>query len=197
MSKTETCPLRKIILKEPHPTLMGWTQERLDCGHVNLTKKPVSVRATGLGSRRCVECGKTRLLVVCFLDLDQDGKVLAISRKSNSAQFGLIGGKVDPEDGDVVEDELNTLRRACARETLEEAGMVISPKSLYEVHRGMDVGADGKELINVTFKARRIDSIRPQRSGEGQLKRMTPREMLEVTPFYNINLRLFKHLRLL
>lgn len=92
---------------------------------------------------------------------------------------------------------MGTLRRACARETLEEAGIIVDPEDLYEVHLGPDTGAEGKLLTNVTFRAHRIRGLVEQRKGEGKLARMSPREILAVTPFYDINLCIFTHLHLL
>jgi len=60
---------------------------------------------------------------VCLL-LWRDGKVLAVSRKTDRTKFGLVGGKVDPGE---------TLLQALLRETDEEAGIrPLDPKPIYE-----------------------------------------------------------------
>ena len=50
--------------------------------------------------------------------LNKEGQVLAVSRKTNHNDFGLIGGKVDPEDKD-------DLVAAIKREVKEETGLDI------------------------------------------------------------------------
>jgi ADP-ribose pyrophosphatase YjhB (NUDIX family) len=47
--------------------------------------------------------------------LNDNGEVLAVSRKDNHSDFGLVGGKVDPEDKDEI--------AAAIRETKEETGL--------------------------------------------------------------------------
>lgn len=56
-------------------------------------------------------------LAVCLYMRRDDGRILAVSRKTDRTKFGLVGGKVDPGE---------TLLTALARETLEEAGLVVS-----------------------------------------------------------------------
>jgi 8-oxo-dGTP pyrophosphatase MutT (NUDIX family) len=45
---------------------------------------------------------------------NETGQILAVSRKTNHDDFGLPGGKVDPEDGD---DMIMALRREIREET--------------------------------------------------------------------------------
>lgn len=58
--------------------------------------------------------------------LNDEGKVLAVSRKDNHDDFGLPGGKVDPED--------NSLEDALIREVKEETGLTIRKESLTQVY---------------------------------------------------------------
>lgn len=55
---------------------------------------------------------------VCAVIVNNDGKILAVSRKDDHEKFGLPGGKVDPEDG---EDYTS----AIIREVKEETGIDI------------------------------------------------------------------------
>lgn len=55
---------------------------------------------------------------VCVIVQNDEGKILAVSRKDDSKMFGLAGGKVDPEDGTNYE-------QAIIRETKEETGIDI------------------------------------------------------------------------
>ena len=50
--------------------------------------------------------------------INPEGLILAVSRKDNHNNFGLIGGKVDPEDNDDI-------KAAAIRETKEETGLDI------------------------------------------------------------------------
>lgn len=54
---------------------------------------------------------------VCVILKNKDGKILAVSRKDDQSLFGLVGGKVDPED--------NTLEDAIIREAKEETNLDI------------------------------------------------------------------------
>ena len=65
--------------------------------------------------------------------LNGGGEVLAVSRKDNHEDFGLIGGKVDPED--------NTPEDAAIRETKEETGLDITNlRLIYAMHRNGRMG---------------------------------------------------------
>jgi len=56
--------------------------------------------------------------------LNKDGEVLAVSRKHDHNDFGLVGGKVD---------EGETLIEAIIRETKEETGLTIYKKDLIQI----------------------------------------------------------------
>lgn len=58
--------------------------------------------------------------------LNEDGMVLGVSRKDNHFDFGLPGGKVDPEDSDFDPAQFaSALHKACQREVKEETGLDI------------------------------------------------------------------------
>ena len=61
--------------------------------------------------------------------LNEDNEVLAVSRKDDHNDFGLIGGKVDEEDYYPSDECDSTNIRAAIREVKEETGLDI--KGLY------------------------------------------------------------------
>ena len=54
---------------------------------------------------------------VCVILQNEEGKILAVSRKDNHSLFGLVGGKVDEED--------ESLEIAITREAKEETNLDI------------------------------------------------------------------------
>ncbi len=73
--------------------------------------------------------------VVVARDGEAGIEVLMLRRNSSGAFGGMWvfpGGRVDPADTDpaVPDDEVATARRAAARETAEEAGLVLDPEGL-------------------------------------------------------------------
>ncbi len=66
--------------------------------------------------------------------LNEDGLVLGVSRKTDHNDFGLPGGKMDPEDNN---DPMVT----AIRETKEETGLDISDlKLVFAIHKGGNMG---------------------------------------------------------
>lgn len=69
--------------------------------------------------------------------LNKDGQVLAVSRKDNHSDFGLVGGKVDDED--YLAYPIEPLHAALIREVKEETGLDISVDSaalVLAMHKG-------------------------------------------------------------
>lgn len=70
--------------------------------------------------------------VVLVVLLNDNGEVLAVSRKNDHTDFGLVGGKVD--EGESRTD-------AIFRETLEETGLTITdPVCIYQQFRNGRMG---------------------------------------------------------
>ena len=57
--------------------------------------------------------------------LNDKGQVLAVSRKDDHSDFGLIGGWVDTKD--------DSLEMAICREIKEETGLIVKPTNLLQV----------------------------------------------------------------
>jgi len=57
--------------------------------------------------------------------LNDKGQVLAVSRKDDHSDFGLIGGWVDTKD--------DSLEMALCREIKEETGLIVKPTNLLQV----------------------------------------------------------------
>jgi len=83
-------------------------------------KTMTPVEAERFFLNRFYELVQSRVIghAVCVIIQNEDGKILAVSRKDDATKFGLPGGKVDPEDGTNYE-------KAIIRETKEETGIDI------------------------------------------------------------------------
>jgi 8-oxo-dGTP pyrophosphatase MutT (NUDIX family) len=74
--------------------------------------------------------------VVCALIFNNNGEILAVSRKDNHTDFGLAGGKVD--DIDFGSMEHTPLMAALVREVKEETGIDINPETtelVFAIHK--------------------------------------------------------------
>lgn len=109
---------------------------------------------------------------VCVLVRDAGGRVLSISRPDDRDDVGLIGGSIEPEDGDLHHDRDATLRRAAARELREEAGVALAPEAFAPVFEAL-VGATRV----TTFAVRGpfpFDAVALGRNEEGHVGWATP-----------------------
>jgi len=85
---------------------------------------------------------------VMIVLLNQNYEVLCVSRKDNHTDFGLIGGKLEPEDN-------NNPITAAIRETKEETGLdIFNLELIYQAHREGVMGytylANYSGVINTT-----------------------------------------------
>jgi 8-oxo-dGTP pyrophosphatase MutT (NUDIX family) len=78
--------------------------------------------------------------LVAAVLLNELGQILSVSRKTNHSDFGLPGGKVDPEDGDDLTKPADpeVLEKAIRREVMEETGYEIYDLELVDtsIYRG-------------------------------------------------------------
>lgn len=83
--------------------------------------------------------------------INEEGKICCVSRKDNHEAFGLIGGKVDPEDFENGNNIYEVLLYAARRETFEETGLHIYDLEI--------IFATGKyDNMGYTFLAKYNDS---------------------------------------
>jgi 8-oxo-dGTP pyrophosphatase MutT (NUDIX family) len=67
-------------------------------------------------------------LAVSVIVLNSDNKVIGVSRKDDHNDFGLPGGKVDPEDKDTLD--------ATIRELYEETGLLFEREKFIKIYQG-------------------------------------------------------------
>ena len=135
----------------------------------------------------------------CFLwcsGLRSSDLVLGVSRKDDHAEFGLPGGKHDPEDGSLGHrDFLRTLQRTVARETGEETGVWLDPARFDVVYQGVCTGGkDGKAYWQVVLTHPDDDWTARQQPGEGKVD-FVPWSTILAGPFGDFNGRLLTALR--
>jgi len=118
---------------------------------------------------------------VCALITNDDGQILAVSRKDNPNAFGLPGGKVDPGE---------TLSGAVSREILEETGLTFT--NVRPIFMGMcGPGKDGQSYYTTTFVGEISGSISTSESG---VVAWVSRNVLLDGPFADYNAKLFRSL---
>jgi len=110
----------------------------------------------------------------------EDGKVLAISRRNDHTDFGIVGGGV--EDGETFEE-------GCIRECKEETGLTISDLTL---------------IFERQFNEYQVQVFTPKsytgtivESDEGIVRWLTPDILVKGKTFGEFNTELFKHIGLI
>lgn len=153
----------------------------------------------------CLTCGKSKALkchVGCsgyresaalFLRRWSDGKLLSISRGENLLDWGMPGGKRDPED--------ESTEHACAREALEEAGVVVDVRNLRPIFKDFVSGEGRSGYFCTTFTvvpqdAAKLPAVLPV-TREGTVRWIDPLEIVNThATFRSYNRRMFDALNI-
>lgn len=100
----------------------------------------------------CDKIDKKSRYTVAVLLFNEEGQLLAVSRKNDFNDFGLIGGSVESYD--------LTLEDAAIRECFEETGLVLSePKEVFRYHN------EHKDSTGVTFMGKYTGDISTKEAG--------------------------------
>jgi len=119
-----------------------------------------------------------KLWAATVLCIDDNGKILAVSRRDDPTAFGLPGGKIDPGE---------TAEQAAARELQEETGLNVTDLKPVFVRK------EGDGYTTTTFVGKVSGQIRTDE--EGVVKWVDRQDLLD-GPFGEYNRKLFAHLGL-
>lgn len=114
---------------------------------------------------------------VSVIIMNEDGLYLGVSRKYDHTIFGLVGGKVEVTDKNMIE--------AAIRETKEETGL-----DIFDIELVFET--EWKERYNQTFKAKFKGNIHTDEPHV--VKWVTKKELID-GPFGEYNEMLFEHMK--
>ena len=115
----------------------------------------------------------------CVLLINTHGQVLGVSRKNNTSQFGLPGGKVDPGE---------TRKEAAIRECKEETGL-----DVWDLRPALSRDVEGIEATTFYARYDASQKIRPATGESGAVKWVTWVDLLR-GPFGDYNKKLLEKL---
>lgn len=120
---------------------------------------------------------------VCVLIMNEEGKILSVSRKDDKNDIGLPGGKIEPGE---------TPAEAALRELFEETGYkVIDGRFLQMIYHSE---ADGKLAVTyqIPFGAIKASSGAPSSNETGVVAWVNPSVLTTSKTFGEYNRNLFK-----
>jgi len=117
---------------------------------------------------------KASCLLIIDNSISHQPYFLAVSRKEDHNDFGIPGGKAEPDD--------NNLLMTAIRETYEETGINAFEQNLYFLHAGMD----GEYLVTTFYTYHWSGQIVPEKNG-GLVKWLPLSKLKESTcwKYYN------------
>lgn len=110
--------------------------------------------------------------------INDEGKVLGVSRRNDKTKFGLPGGKKDPDE---------TVGETAVRETKEETGVDVRVCDYLYVREESPIETGGEWFYTYCFFALNW-SGEPHNSEEGEVKWLTVSELTDPNsafPLYN------------
>ena len=126
----------------------------------------------------CTKIERKDRYTIAVLLFNEQGQLLAVSRKTDFNDFGLVGGSVEEYD--------LTLEDAAIRECFEETGLILSePIEVFRYHN------DEKNSMGVTFMGKHTGEISTKEAG---IVKWTDFEELFKGSFEKYNRKLMEHL---
>lgn len=124
---------------------------------------------------------------VCVLIIREDGKILAVARRGTTDQWGLAGGKVDPED--------TSFAGAAVRELQEETGLKVSPDDLNFLFTRECLGEVDYVAHTFQLDVKHVPNNFEFKGDAGPVEWVTKQDLLN-GPFAIYNKALFERLNL-
>ncbi len=124
---------------------------------------------------------------VCLILDAADGHVVCVSRRNSTTQWGLPGGKVDPDESVI---------NAVQREVREEIGLSVSRTRLVPIYAGICRG-DVDFWVTTFYADGLIVDVESLQAEEGLTIQAMPKSVLldaRSTPFVDYNLNVFEAL---
>ena len=124
---------------------------------------------------------------VCIFCINEHGLILSVARRGTTDQWGLVGGKVDPED--------ESFALAAVRELEEETGLKVSPNDISLLFTRECLGETDYVTHTFQLDSKHIPDNFEFKGDAGPVKWATKQDLLN-GPFAIYNKSLFERLKL-